>query len=377
MGMEDPAVVAAVGHEKYSVRWTATLTPPASGEYEVTVRTGMWNWTATARLFLDDKELTVGGGPSTQTTSTQAAPGPRRPVRVRVALEAGRKYALRVEYRQTGAGGTIQLAWTPPADATLSEAVALAKGSDVAVVFVGLSSELEGEEMRRVNIPGFLGGDRTSLDLPEPQENLVKATIATGKPVVVVLTSGSAVAVRSAAEGASAVLAAWYGGEEAGTAIAETLAGVNNPAGRLPVTFYRERRPAAAVHRLRHEGPHLPVLQGRAPVPVRLRVELLDASRTRACARSGRARAPRSARRSGTRRPGTATRSSSSTSAAAPRRKRPIRSLRGFQRIHLRAGESREVTFTLGSDDLPKSAVEVSVGGGQPLAGTPHVRGSL
>jgi len=199
MGMEDPAVIAAVGHEKYSVRWTATLMPPASGEYEVTVRTGMWNWTATARLFLDDKELTVGGGPSTQATSTQAAPGPRRPVRVRVALEAGRKYALRVEYRQTGAGGTIQLGWTPPADATLSEAVALAKGSDVAVVFVGLSSELEGEEMRGVNIPGFLGGDRTSLDLPEPQEALVKAAIATGKPVVVVVTSGSAVAVRSAA----------------------------------------------------------------------------------------------------------------------------------------------------------------------------------
>jgi len=216
MGMEDPAVVAAVGHEKYSVRWTATLTPPASGEYEVTVRTGMWNWTATARLFLDDKEFTVGGGPSTQATSTQAAPGPpRRPVRVRVALEAGRTYALRVEYRQTGAGGTIQLGWTPPADAMLSEAVALVKGSDVAVVFVGLNSELEGEEMRGVNVPGFSGGDRTSLDLPEPQETLVKATIATGKPVVVVLTSGSAVAVRSAAEGASAVLAAWYGGEEA------------------------------------------------------------------------------------------------------------------------------------------------------------------
>jgi beta-glucosidase len=93
--------------------------------------------------------------------------------------------------------------------------------------------------MRGVNIPGFLGGDRTSLDLPEPQENLVRAMIASGTPVVVVLTSGSAVAVRSAAEGAAAVLAAWYGGEEAGTAIAETLAGVNNPAGRLPVTFYR------------------------------------------------------------------------------------------------------------------------------------------
>ena len=90
-----------------------------------------------------------------------------------------------------------------------------------------------------MNIPGFLGGDRTSLDLPEPQENLVKAVIATGKPVVVVLTSGSAIAANSAAEHAAALLAAWYGGEEAGTAIAETLAGINNPAGRLPVTFYK------------------------------------------------------------------------------------------------------------------------------------------
>ena len=140
----------------------------------------------------------------------------------------------------------MQLGWIPPAAAALAEAETLVKDSDVAIVFVGLSSELEGEEMRGVNIPGFLGGDRTSLDLPEPQETLVKTVIATGKPVVVVLTSGSAVALNSAAERASAVLAAWYGGEEAGTAIAETLAGVNNPAGRLPVTFYKsvEQLPA-------------------------------------------------------------------------------------------------------------------------------------
>ena len=120
------------------------------------------------------------------------------------------------------------------------------KESDVAIGVGGLSSELEGEEMRGVNIPGFLGGDRTSLDLPEPQETWVKAVRATGNPVVVVLTSGSAIAAKSAAERAAALLSAWYGGEEAGTAIAETLAGVNNPAGRLPVTFYKsvEQLPA-------------------------------------------------------------------------------------------------------------------------------------
>src|SRR5882724_8198689 len=92
--------------------------------------------------------------------------------------------------------------------------------------------------MRGLNIPGFVGGDRTSLDLPEPQEKLVQVAVATGKPVIVILTSGSAISANYAAANASAVLEAWYGGEEAGTAIAETLTGINNPAGRLPVTFY-------------------------------------------------------------------------------------------------------------------------------------------
>jgi beta-glucosidase len=376
MGMEDPAVVAAVGHEKYSVRWRATLTPPASGEYEVTVRTGMWNWTATARLFLDDEELTAGGGPSTQATSTQAAPGPRRPARVRVALEAGRKYALRVEYRQKGAGGTIQLAWTPPADATLSDAMAVAKGSDVAVVFVGLSSELEGEEMQGVSIPGFLGGDRTSLDLPEPQETLVKAAIATGRPVVVVLTSGSAVAVRSAAEGASAVLAAWYGGEEAGTAIAETLAGVNNPAGRLPVTFYRSVDQLPPFTDYAMKGRTYRYFKGEALYPFGFGLSYstfgysgLLAERTAKGAEI-RATVKNTSARDGDE-------VVQLYVGGGPEEEAPLRSLRGFQRIHLRAGESREVTFTLGSDELPRSAVEISVGGGQPSANTPHVRGRL
>ena len=225
MGMEDPAVVAAVGREKYSLRWTATLTPPATGEYDVTLYAGMWNRTATARLFLDEKELDSGTGWAREQTSTDPPPGPRLPPHVRVQLQGGRKYALRVEYRQPGSGGTVQVGWIPPADAALAEAATLAKESDVAILFVGLSSELEGEELRALDIPGFKGGDRTRLDLPEPQENLVKAVTATGRPVIVVLTSGSALAVNSAAEHAAALVAAWYGGEEAGSAIAETLAG--------------------------------------------------------------------------------------------------------------------------------------------------------
>src|SRR5262249_19757314 len=107
-----------------------------------------------------------------------------------------------------------------------------------AVAFLGLNPNLEGEEMR-VTVPGFLGGDRTDLKLPEGQERLLNAVLATGKPVVVVITAGSAISAVTAASRAAAVRGVWYGGEEAGTAFAETLAGVNNPGGRLPVTFYR------------------------------------------------------------------------------------------------------------------------------------------
>jgi beta-glucosidase len=89
-----------------------------------------------------------------------------------------------------------------------------------------------------VKLAGFSGGDRTSIDLPAPQEDLLKALAATGKPLIVVLMNGSALAVNWAQEHAAAILEAWYPGEEGGTAIAETLAGANNPGGRLPVTFY-------------------------------------------------------------------------------------------------------------------------------------------
>ena len=89
-----------------------------------------------------------------------------------------------------------------------------------------------------VKLAGFSGGDRTSIDLPAAQEDLLKALAATGKPLVVVLQNGSALAVNWARQHANAILEAWYPGEEGGTAIAETLAGDNNPAGRLPLTFY-------------------------------------------------------------------------------------------------------------------------------------------
>jgi beta-glucosidase len=376
MGMEDPAVLSAVGREKYSLRWTSTLTPPATGEYQLAVRTGMWNRTATARLFVDDRELQIGAGPSTQMTSTQA-PGPRPagPL-ARVRLEGGRQHTLRVEYRQPGSGGTVQLRWIPPARDALSEAEALMKSADVALVFVGLSSELEGEEMRAVNIPGFVGGDRTSLDLPEPQERLVDAAIATGKPVVVVLTSGSAIAARSAAERAAALLAAWYGGEEAGTAIAETLAGVNNPAGRLPVTFYAKADQLPPFSDYSMQGRTYRYFEGAPLYPFGFGLSYSSFAYSGLVAK----RTPKGALVRVTVQ-NTSTRDGDEVVqlyvAGGTTPRAPLRTLRGFTRISLRAGERREVRFTLGDEDLPKSGAELSVGGGQPLHGVPFARATL
>jgi beta-glucosidase len=376
MGMEDPAVEAAIGHENYSVRWTGTLTPTATGEYAMTVRTGMWERTANARLFLDGEELFFGRGPSIQMTSTQAAAGPRMGGSGMVRLEGGRKYAMRLEYRQPGSGGTAQLGWIPPAAATLDEAVSLVKDSDVALVFVGLSSELEGEEMPGVNIPGFSGGDRTSLDLPEPQENLVRGAIAAGTPVVVVLTSGSAIAANYAARNAAGLLVAWYGGEESGTAIAETLAGANNPAGRLPVTFYKSADQLPPFTDYSMKGRTYRYFKGESLYPFGFGLSYSQFAYSGLSARRISNGAEISAQ----------VRNTSSLDgdevvqlyvAGGPGTEAPIRSLRGFQRIHLRAGESRQVRFALDAGELPESAVEVSVGGGQPMETIPHVSGSL
>src|SRR5512145_3044763 len=125
----------------------------------------------------------------------------------------------------------------PPQPDAESRAVEAARSADVVVAVVGITSELEGEESG-VRQEGFEGGDRTSLDLPREEQRLLEAVKAAGKPLVVVVMSGSAIALNWAKEHANAILQAWYPGEEGGTAIAQTLDGSNNPSGRLPVTVY-------------------------------------------------------------------------------------------------------------------------------------------
>jgi len=213
-----------LSENNFSVRWTGKLKAPESGNYTL-------GFTADdgARLYIDGKLLIDAW-----------AGNPKRTVTTEITLEAGRSYDLRMDYFQTNREAVAKLVWSYPklAERMIEEAVNATRQSDASVLVLGISAGLEGEEMP-VAVEGFRGGDRTDISLPKPQEALLKAVVATGKPVVVVLLSGSALAVNWANENAPAILTAWYPGGEGGTAIADVLFGDYNPAGRLPVTFYK------------------------------------------------------------------------------------------------------------------------------------------
>jgi len=229
-------VVPVTGLERnnYSVRWTGAFTPPAPGDYKIGVRVNYCYACENAegfRLYLDNKLIVASS------SEKQAERGVVYDASVHLADT--NPHQIRLEYLHgTGSAG-IDLTWIPPAAVLRDEAVRAAQQSDIVIACVGLSPNLEGEEMP-VHLDGFSGGDRTSISLPAVQEDLLKALAATGKPLIVVLENGSALAIDWAAQHASAILEAWYPGEEGGTAIAETLAGDTNPAGRLPLTFYSD-----------------------------------------------------------------------------------------------------------------------------------------
>jgi beta-glucosidase len=241
----------------YSVRWSGQMSVPAAGHYVFSLEPGdsfPYSPEESYRFVLDGKVLSEGSmrqdmdpgngksRPTVATGNSPTAPPPMKQAReisIPVDFTDTKPHDFRLEYAHGGdrAGGGVTLKWEAPAQAQLDEAMDRAKQADVVVVFVGLSPQLEGEEMR-IKIDGFDGGDRTSIDLPAPQEKLLESAVATGKPVIVVLQSGSAVSLNWANQHAAAILEAWYPGVAGGTAIARTLAGENNPAGRLPVTFY-------------------------------------------------------------------------------------------------------------------------------------------
>jgi beta-glucosidase len=376
----------------FSVRWTGELAPPAAGDYVLSVR-GPRSFMAVAaggpnapplrqadliRLYVDDKLVMDSY---------------TNPASARLSFADTQPHAIRVEYVHSPNDRFVDLEWIPPANSLLGEAIAAAKNSDAIVAFVGLSPNLEGEEMN-VHVDGFDGGDRTSIELPAAQEHLLETLSATGKPLIVVLTSGSALAVPWVGEHADALLAAWYPGEEGGDAIAETLAGKNNPAGRLPVTFYRSTAdlPAFTDYSMRNRTYRY--FKGEVMYPFGFGLSYSRFSYSAPRASSTRIRA------------GDSVTVSAEVRNAGPRdgdevvelyikppqtAVSPRVELEGFERIHLRTGEARRVEFTLtprqlsevdekGNRAVPPGDYAISIAGGQPSPDTPaatlHIAGS-
>jgi beta-glucosidase len=214
----------ALPGDQFSIRWTGQLLPPVSGRYELHIGANDG-----FRLYLDESLVAEYWDVTSRTRNTS----------VPVDLEADRAYDLRLEYFEDGYDAEVRLAWRlPGAKPPLEEALEAARKADVVVFVGGLTGDVEGEEMD-VSYPGFAGGDRTDLRIPSSQRKLLAALAETGKPVVLVLTAGSAMAVDWADDNLPAILMAWYPGQRGGDAVADVLFGDTNPAGRLPVTFYR------------------------------------------------------------------------------------------------------------------------------------------
>ncbi len=368
--------VPGLGDQGYAVRWSGVITGP-------TVRDVVFGWrtphcspcddAAEFRVFVDGKPV------AEQSVGRE---GGRRPLKD-FTLHFGdtRPHAFRVEmvHRSGLFGGGLSLLWRPPVEVLRAEAVAAARGADAVVAYVGLSPNLEGEEMR-VDAAGFKGGDRTSLELPAVQQAMLEAVAAAGKPVVVVLMSGSAVASKWAQEHAAAVLEAWYPGEAGGEAIADVLTGRYSPAGRLPVTFYASAEQLPAFEEYSMKGRTYRYFSGEPLYGFGYGLSYTTFAYTnrRLSAAAVEAGQPVTVSATVKNAGGRESDEVVEVYLAPPQDgEAPRRSLAGFRRVHLKAGEQREVSVPLGPRELSTVRLDgtravqagsyrVYVGGAQP-----------
>ena len=341
------------------------LTAPESGDYRLGVTAG-----GAARI-------SVGGRMIAQTYGGTSVG--------RVHLEKGVPAKLYVD-----APPQSRLFWQRVDDTPDPAAVAATLNADVVIAVVGTTSALEGEEMP-VSEPGFEGGDRTSMDIPAPEEALVRAVAATGKPLVVVLMNGSALAVGWEKEHANAILESWYAGEEGGRAIANSLSGANNPAGRLPVTFYAGVDQLPNFEDYSMKGRTYRYFTGTPLWPFGYGLSYTSFS-------YGGLTLPHAPVRAGQLLRTSVVVTNSGKVAGdevvqlyltfPSKPGAPLRALRAFRRVRLAPGASETVKFNLQPRDLsmvtpagdiivPSGKYGLSIGGGQPGSGLPTVSGSF
>ncbi|MGA2851025.1 MAG: glycoside hydrolase family 3 C-terminal domain-containing protein, partial [Terracidiphilus sp.] len=366
-----PIPAAAAGATPLSILWKADLTAPTTGEYNLgLIANGFF------RVRLDGKNVTSAW----DNNGVDAKVG-------RVHLEAGKPAKLEVDFAPgQNAKPTAKLVWALVDLKPQPAAIAAAKSADVVVAVVGITSELEGEEMQ-VEEPGFRGGDRTSLDLPKAEEELIESLSTAGKPLVVVLTNGSALAVNWANDHANAIIDAFYPGEEGGSAVAETLSGKNNPAGRLPVTFYKDASQLPPFEDYAMKGRTYRYFDGTPLYPFGYGLSYTKfaysglTGPTDAIPAGGTAAFDVTITNTG-KRAGDEVAQLYLEFPKVPGA--PLRALRAFKRVHLEAGAAQKVHFELQPRDLnmvteagepivSEGQYKVSVGGGQPNTGVPIV----
>lgn len=297
--------------------------------------------------------------------------------------KAGELVKVRIEYRHEMVNhALIKLLWgRSDNDLLMKRAIATAKKSEVIVLCMGINQNLEGEEMT-VKTKGFAGGDRTEIDLPDTQQRLIKEIRKLGKPIVLVLQNGSPLSIPWEDQQMNAIVEGWYGGQSAGTAIADVLFGDYNPSGRLPVTVYKSLEQLADFEDYSMKGRTYRYFAGK---PLYEFGYGLSYTSFRYSNLSLPAELP-------TNQPVQVTVDVTNTgrmdgdevvqlyiSHSGLAFDTPIRSLKGFQRIFLKKGETRKVSFMLNSEELAvvndegrilvmPGTVEITVGSKQPDA---------
>ena len=326
----------AVSEDNFSVRWTGKLVPPQTKLYEFGVMGDDG-----CRLYIDDKLLIDDWDEHSARGRT-----------AKIQLEQGKTYDIRMEYFEAYADAEVSLGWDlsrPKEVDTFDLAVEYTRQADAAVFVGGLSPTLEGEEMD-VPYPGFAGGDRTDIQLPQAQEKLLKAMQAAGKPVIFVMLTGSAVAINWEQENLPAILCGWYPGRHGG-AVADVLFGTYNPAGRLPVTFYKSIDQLPPFEDYNMQGRTYRYFKGEPlyPFGYGLSYTAFQYSNLKINKKQVKAdgtikvsfKVANTGKIDGDEVPQLYVRDVESTLPM------PLKQLRGFKRVHLKAGESKTVTFKL------------------------------
>lgn len=351
-------------YDSFSAVWTGFLAPTVSGDYALGAE-GFYGF----NLFLNDSLVSAWGSEH----------HPHKEYKY-LALEAGQKYKIRLEYYQKDTeNAEVKLLWTKPNPNLMQEAIDLVKSSDVAIMCMGLSPLLEGEDMM-VKVEGFAGGDRLDIKLPATQTALMKEIAKLGKPMILVLLNGSAVAFNWENDNIPAILEAWYPGQAGGTAIADVLFGDYNPSGRLPLTFYKSIDQIPAFDNYDMKGKTYRFFEGEALYPFGFGLSYSNFEYTLT-------KAPTEIKAGDSVQIQVVIKNTSNidgdeiaqlyishANVAADEAKI---SLQGFERVQLKAGETKQVTFTLSTlqmaqfnyDGVPQckaSEMFISIGGSQP-----------